>query len=453
MKCMYYKFKYNKLNNVMKLLIAILLFYTFPLSASEYPFSNNQVENQAALNTLKRITFWTWEEEVSALLQDYNNIDHNSINANYVINELNMHRWGQEITDFLDLATLLLSFQSEQYQKSVQLEFDQAKFTINNLRYNINQLVLSIHPNFNLNHHTLTNDYKGLNIKIAVFDLFDPVLLAKQIEHYSNANIQAIQNFGDPVQLNHGNSVIDIILSIAPHATIIPISAESNTYHQAMAYLESRTDVNIINMSRAFSAVDNELDPQFSQQLSNILSRAIVTKSLGNTGTDLNANVTPLRQSFGLEATGNLFSYDLALIKEFLPTITTNTDNLLLAINLDTFAHQIALSATIPGHNTLAISRSLSTPADAVYTWSTGNFESGSSFAAPQLAAISALLWQAYLEYHPQQIPHALNKVTQALKINTRPSGLGSFNTGLGLVDADKALEYILGRHQGESIL
>ena len=436
----------------MKLLIAIILFYTFPLSASEYPSSNNQLEHQAALNTLKRITFWTWEEEVSALLQNYNNIDYSRVNANYVINELNMHRWGQEITNFLDLATLLLSFQSEQYQKSVQLEFDQAKFNINNLRYNINQIVLSIHPNFNfnfnfnLNHHNLTNEYKGLNIKIAVFDLFDPLLLAKQIEHYSNANIQAIQNFGDPVQLNHGNSVIDIILSIAPHATIIPISAESNTYHQAMAYLESRTDVNIINMSRAFSAVDNELDPQFSQQLSNILSRTIVTKSLGNTGTDLDANVTPLRQSLGLEATGNLFSYDLALIKEFLPTITTNTDNLLLAINLDTFAHQIALSATIPGHNTLAISRSLSTPADAVYTWSTGNFESGSSFAAPQLAAISALLWQAYLEHHPQQIPHALNKVTQALKINTRPSDLGSFNTGLGLVDADKALEYILGR-------
>lgn len=433
----------------MKLLIATILFYTFPLSASEYLSSNNQLEHQAALNTLKRITFWTWEEEVSALLQNYNNIDYSRINANYVINELNMHRWGQEITNFLDLATLLLSFQSEQYQKSVQLEFDQAKFTINNLRYNINQLVLSIHPNFNLNHHNLKNEYKGLNIKIAVFDLFDPLLLAKQIEHYSNANIQAIQNFGDPVQLNHGNSVIDIILSIAPHATIIPISAKSNTYHQAMAYLESRTDVNIINMSRAFSAVDNELDPQFSQQLSNILSRTIVTKSLGNTGTDLDANVTPLRQSLGLEATGNLFSYDLALIKEFLPTITTNTDNLLLAINLDTFAHQIALSATIPGHNTLAISRSLSTPADTVYTWSTGNFESGSSFAAPQLAAVSALLWQAYLEHHPQQIPHALNKVTQALKINTRPSDLGSFNTGLGLVDADKALEYILGRQSG----
>ncbi|GLT16530.1 hypothetical protein GCM10007938_03060 [Vibrio zhanjiangensis] len=443
---MLYKFKYNKINNNLKLIIVILLFYIFPLSATEYPFSNDKADAQIALNTVKRITFWTWEEDVTQLLQDYDNIDDSKVNAEYVLKELNMHRWGQKITDFLDMATLLLSFQLEEYQNSVQLEFDQAKSTLNNLRYNINQLVLSIHPNFNLNHHTLANEYKGSNIKIAVFDLFDPLLLAKQIAHYPNANIQPIQNFGDPVQLNHGNSVIDIILSIAPHATIIPISAESNHYHQAMAYLESRSDIHIINMSRAFSAVDNRLDPQFSQQLSHILSRTIVTKSLGNTGTDLDENVTPLRQSLGLDATGNLFSYDLALIKEFLPTINTNTDHLLLAINLDSFAQQIALSATIPGDNALATSRSLSTPADAVYTWSTGNFESGSSFAAPQLAAISALLWQAYLEHHPQQALDVPSKVTQAIKINTRPSELGSLNTGLGLVDADKALEYVLGR-------
>ncbi|WP_341662929.1 S8 family serine peptidase, partial [Vibrio sp.] len=414
---------------------------------AQYPSSSNQAENQAALDTLKRITFWTWEEEVSLLLQDYNNIDYHNINANYVFNELNMHCWGQKITDFLDLATLLLSFQSEEYQKINQVEFDQAKSTINHLRDTINQLVLSVHPSFDLNYDTLTNEYKGSNIKIAVFDLFDPELLAKQAEHYPNANIQAIQNFGDPVQLNHGNSVIDVILAIAPQATIIPISAESNTYHQAMAYLESRTDINIINMSRAFLARDNELDPLFSQQLSNILSRTIVTKSLGNTGTDLESNVTSLRQSLGLGATGNLFSYDLALVKAFLPSINAYNDHLLLAINLDTFSHQIALSATVPGDNPLAVSTSLSTPADAVYTWSTGNFESGSSFAAPQLAAISALLWQAYRERHPQQMPNAASKVTKALKISTRASDLGSSNTGLGLVDADKALAYILGRH------
>lgn len=446
---MLYRLKYKKINRFTKVLLLVLLLNIFPTSASEYSSSNNQAEDQAALETLKRITFWTWEEEVSLLLQNYSNIDYRKINANYVFNELDMHRWGQKITDFLDLATLLLSFQSEEYQKSNQAEFDQAKSTINNLRYRINQLVLSVHPSFDLNYHTLTNVYKGSNIKIAVFDLFDPVLLAKQVEHYPNANIQAIQSFGDPVQLNHGNSVIDVILAIAPHATIIPISAESSTYHQAMAYLENRRDIHIINMSRAFLALDNELDPQFSQQLSHILRRTIVTKSLGNTGTDLESNVTPLRQSLGLGASGNLFSYDLVLIKEFLPSLYTNNDNLLLAINLDTFSDQIALSATIPGDNALAVSTSLSTPADAVYTWSTGNFESGSSFAAPQLAAISALLWQAYQEYHPQQASNVASKVTQALKISTRVSDLGASNTGLGLVDADKALAYILG-HQSK---
>jgi hypothetical protein len=430
---------------IMRLLIAMLFFSILPLSATDH-VPTDPVSDQEALQTLKRITFWTWEEEVSTVLQDYENINLDDINANYVIDELKMHRWGQKITDFLDLATLLLSFQSAEYQQESQLEFDQAKLIINNLRQKINQLVLTVHPRFNLNHHTLSEGYQGLNIKIAVFDLFDPILLEQQIEHYPDASIEATQNFGDPVQLNHGNSVIDVILAIAPKATIIPISAESKTYHQAMAYLENRPDINIINMSRAFATLNNALDPEFSKQLSNVLNQKIVTKSLGNTGTDLDSTVTPLRQSLGLTSTGNLFSYDLALIKEFLPKINSDPriDHLLLAINVNTFADQIALSASIPGNNALAIARSLSTPADAVYTWSTANFESGSSFAAPQLAAISALLWQAYLEHNPLDPQNALNEVTQAIKMNTRPSDLGSFNTGLGLVDADKALQYIL---------
>ena len=445
---MTFKKTYNTKKLTIRLLIVILFISVLPLSATEY-LLNEQVTNQEALQTLKRITFWTWDENISTLLQDYESINLDDINANYVINELNINRWGQEITDFLDLATLLLSFQSTEYQQNVQSEFDQAKLIINNLRQKINQLVLSVHPGFNLNNHILSEEYQGLNIKIAVFDLFDlfdPILLEQQIEHYPNASIESIQNFGDPVQLNHGNAVIDVILAIAPNSTIIPISAESKTYHQAMTYLENRTDINIINMSRAFASLNNALDPQFSQQLSDLLRQKIVTKSLGNTGTDLDSNVTPLRQSLGLPSTGNLFSYDLALIKEFLPTINSdpNIDHLLLAINIDTFADQIALSASIPGNNPLAITRSLSTPTDAVYTWSTANFESGSSFAAPQLAAISALLWQAYLEQNPLQPQNALNKVTAAIKANVRSTHLGSFNTGLGLVDADKALQSIL---------
>ena len=158
---MFYRLKYKKTNRFTKVLLLVLLLNIFPTSASEYSSSNNQAEDQAALETLKRITFWTWEEEVSLLLQNYNNIDYRKINANYVFNELDMHRWGQKITDFLDLATLLLSFQSEEYQKSNQLEFDQAKSTINNLRHRINQLVLSVHPSFDLNYHELANYIKG----------------------------------------------------------------------------------------------------------------------------------------------------------------------------------------------------------------------------------------------------------------------------------------------------
>ena len=85
---MLYRLKYKKINRFTKVLLLVLLLNIFPTSASEYSSSNNQAEDQAALETLKRITFWTWEEEVSLLLQNYNNIDYLKINANYVLMNL-----------------------------------------------------------------------------------------------------------------------------------------------------------------------------------------------------------------------------------------------------------------------------------------------------------------------------------------------------------------------------
>nr|WP_256489796.1 S8 family serine peptidase [Pleionea sp. CnH1-48] len=361
-----------------------------------------------------------------------------------------MHRWGNQITETTGLFQLLFSFNSEDYQNQHREAFDQAYEVVEAFRIDINQEIQKVHPGYDLKHGLLKLKNTGKGITVAVFDLFEADLLEQQRQHYSQATIETVQNFGDPVKLNHGNSVIDVILSIAPEVTIVPVSAESSTYNDAMLYIKERTDVQIMNMSRAFAEKDGALDPEFEALLKDILKTTIVTKSLGNTGTDLDEVVTPYRASLGLPPV-NTFSYDLKLIKQFLLSnqLEKSHQHLLLAANLNPFADQIALTATIPGNNALAVGRTLSVPAEAVYSWTTGNFESGSSFAAPQMAALSALLWQVHNKrywYLPKKQRHAkaLNRISNNLTITARASELGAFNTGKGLPNANVAYLKIL---------
>lgn len=429
------------MTNALKLflLLSPLFFSSNVTLASEFDIF------RSGLQTLKEHTDWTWEEAISGYITDFENARFESTPSKnlprYILSDLKLHQWGQKISETQGLFAILFSFKSEVYQEQNQRIFKRAMKTIDRFRNIVNKKVEEHHPGFDLKSPKLRENYSGKGIKIVVFDVFDQKSLSRQRDHYPLSKIEVEQRFGDPVELNHGNSVIDVILAIAPAATIIPVSAESKSYNLAMKYILERSDVQIVNMSRAFAQQGDILDQVFSKILKQILEEKIVTKSLGNTGTDLDGKTTPLREGLGLESTGNLFSYDLSLIQEFIRSKPEDyaLQNLMMTINLDSFSENIALSATIPGDNIAAAKLTYAIPADSVYSWSTGNFESGSSFAAPQLAAICALLW----DFHESQInsknSNVAETISQALRSSVRASKLGSFNVGNGLIDGDSA--------------
>ncbi|MBU2711197.1 S8/S53 family peptidase [Zooshikella harenae] len=405
-------------------------------------------EIKQAISHIKTIVHWPGEDEVSPLISAYEQADLDQYNeqekARYLLKKLSMHQWGNKITEFINMVELLFSFETDEYQTAKRPAFQKALHTLTQFRISINDLVTQYHPGFDLEFQQLASDFQGSGIVIAVIDVFESALLEQQRAHYPQAHIETLQSFGNPVALNHGNSVIDVILTIAPQAKVVPISAEAKTYNQAMTYLLTRDDVLIVNMSRGFAEKEGELDAQFAALLKRALMSKIVIKSLGNTGTDLDGNITPLRQRLGLSDTGNLFAYDLQLIKTFTTLIEHENyaNNLLFAINLNTFADDIALSATIPGENPIVANQSFGIPAEAVYTWATDNYESGSSFAAPQLTAITALLLQAYQQSTGQSAQN-VGRIVDTLKQSARISVLDSTQTGIGLVNGDKALSFL----------
>ncbi|MGI0115439.1 S8/S53 family peptidase [Zooshikella sp. RANM57] len=439
----------KKLKRIFKLNSVVIGLLVFCMSLAVRADIHQVDEIKQAISQVKTIVHWPGDDEVSPLVSAYEQADFDQYNeqekAEYLLKKLSMHQWGNKITEFINMVELLFSFESNEYQTANRPVFQEALHTLTQFRKSINDLVTQYHPGLDLEFQQLAKHYQGNGIVIAVIDVFEPTLLERQRAHYPLAHIETLQSFGNPVALNHGNSVIDIILTIAPQAQVVPISAEAKTYNQAMAYLLTRDDVLIVNMSRGFAEKEGELDTEFAGLLKKALMSKIVIKSLGNTGTDLDGNITPLRQRLGLSDTGNLFAYDLPLIKTFTALIEHENyaNNLLFAINLNTFADDIALSATIPGQNPMVANQSFGIPAEAVYTWATDNYESGSSFAAPQLTAITALLLQAY-QQSTGQSSQSVGHIVDILKQSARISVLDSTQTGIGLVNGDKALSFLV---------
>ncbi|WP_444922031.1 hypothetical protein ACJJID_06800 [Microbulbifer sp. CnH-101-G] len=428
--------------------VVLLIVFSVKVLASD----PNVDQARSSLQVIKALTPWPWEEPVTPILDDYLAAEFDQYQGRakslYMVDELKMHKWGQSITEFTVLAELLYTFQSEDYQEENRLAFESALAHLDLFRQELNGLLYPYVPGYNLKQHNLVRHFDGEGIVIGVFDLFDPVRLQEQREQ--NPNIEAEVQFGDPITFLHGNTVIDIILDIAPKATIVPISTESKTYNEAMAYMRSRDDISVINMSRAFHITNDQLDPEFSGHLSHILQSKIFTKSIGNTGTDLNGENTDVRKRLGLPPLGSFFTYDLELIKAFLLQNQgmPGNQNLMFAINLQPFSDEVSLTATVPGYNELAINRSFAISGDAVYSASSQNFESGSSFAAPQLAAVSALLLDA-ADHYGYSRGEAVPMVVQALQGTARHSHLGANNTGLGFVDAHKALVELIRSSRG----
>ena len=371
-----------------------------------------------------------------------------------LLEDLMAQKWGGEITDFIATADLLFQDNDPKYKQENEASFRAVKDTLDKLRQSINGLVVKYNPGFALlDAAELRGNYRGKGLVVAVFDVFDDEQLSKQRNFYKGAQIEQLVRFGNSVALSHGNIVVDVLLTIAPELTVVPVSATSAKYNDGMRFIVGRGDVTVVNMSRAFlgTAKDSAVDPEFAFLMDQMSQEKIVIKALGNTGADLLGTLNSRRQAAGLGPVGDLTTYDSNLITSYLQLITNKSmsaPHLIFAENMTVFAEQISLTATVPGGDEAAQSRTVGAPADGVFSWSTDNFESGSSFAAPQLSAISALLFEACVKLRPATRQQCLDSVASALKSSaqrpgiTRP-GLSPFEVGLGLVRGDKALSLL----------
>ena len=368
--------------------------------------------------------------------------------AHVVLDRLELQKIGGAITDFLGLADILWQDRESSFRSAHAADYDEYVRSLRVARQTVNRFVQALHPGLaTLRTDKLRQAANGSGIVIGVFDLFDDDLLAKQRHDYSSALIEPVSRLGNPPRLDHGNAVIDAILALAPAVTIVPVSADAAHYTDGFAALSSRDDIAIINLSRGF-AVDSDggLNTAFSQQLQSIVKSKIITKAIGNTGTDLSNNLTEVRRAAHLGPVGSLASYDLALIHQVLATLPvtespgSSTDLLLLAVNLGAFGDRLALSATIPGDHDRAQDRSFGLPADGIYAASTAEFVSGSSFAAPMLAGLSALLLDAAHQGHPNEDSQCQRHVvTAALKATADRSEFKRNEVGRGGPRGDAA--------------
>ncbi len=356
-------------------------------------------------------------------------------------------RWSAQLNEYLDLLDILYSDLPAKEKKLQQKTFDRDKLSVRDLRVEINRYLLGIHPQFRfLEIDSLQKLYQGQGIQVAVFDVFDEELLIAQRQLYPKARIMPTQFHGNPVSLNHGNTVIDVLLTLMPALDIIPIAADSISYTEALRSINAQPQIDIVNMSRAFAQAKGKptLEPHFAEQLKILVQNKILCKASGNTGTDFDGNLSPIRKAKNLGPVNNLFSYDINLIKEFFTQSDDQSNLTLLAINLDSFAEETALSATVPGAQTDIQQHSLAIPADAVWSPATQSFESGSSFAAPQLAALSALLLQS-LKQHQPTLDSLQQKqaVVKALLQTAQLSAHGSLEWGQGIPSAERAINQL----------
>lgn len=426
--------------------LIIVIFSCFSISyAAETTAKNNTNEYINAVIDICTINQLPIDNEFISMIYQFESLkpdDEKSKIQALLFNQIRIQAWGNWVSEYLATMELIYSFKDADEKQRYQIRFGKAIKLLDEWRNAVNQLVEKYHPGYQLKASKLRHDFKGQGVTIAVFDLFEPSLLAKQRKLFPSADIQELIRFGDPVSQAHGNSVIDIILTLAPYASILPITADHLHENNALRYIADHQEIHIINMSRAFAEKDKKIDPEFSSLLSDISKQKIVVKSLGNTGTDLYGQLTPIREEKNLPVPGNPFAYDLTLIRQF---ITQHPSSLILfAINSNLINSNIALTATIPGDFIPVVQKSFAVAGDGVWSQSSENFESGSSFSAPQLSALCAMLWQAI-----NQKTNTKNKaelIIKALSETAEPfEKLKPQITGLGTVHADRALRRMTG--------
>ncbi|HYX38559.1 MAG TPA: S8/S53 family peptidase, partial [Oligoflexus sp.] len=311
----------------------------------------------------------------------------------FLFEEQGLAQWSSRLSEYLSLSEILFESLSPQDQNARRSEYTRCRRILQTFQKDITRYTLAVHPGFSvLGVAPLQAHWNGAGVKIVVFDVFEKAALVEQKQRYPQALIGNPIVFGRPVELSHGNTVIDIILQLAPAAEIIPVAADAKSYAAAMQYLATQTDVDIINMSRAFpeDPVTDTVEAPFMEALRRWTQDGLLVKALGNTGTDLHGQLTRRRVEKGLGPVNTLTSYDLKLIRDLYQEEVVGLE--LFALNLGLFADDIALTATIPGAVVPVQQRTLAVPAEGIYSPTTDTFESGSSFAAPQISAWLALL-------------------------------------------------------------
>lgn len=409
-------------------------------------FDVSQKDVSAAIAGLANLNNFPADESLLAIVDGFyqlpqgNSLDQKS--RENLLQKENIALWTGTVDEFTGLAAVLFEDSPQKVLK--QKEFDRYQLTLSKFKTAINNYVLAIHPGFQfLDMSKLAAAHQGQGVTIAVFDVFEASLLLEQQKRFPKARIDAPVSFGKPLSLSHGNVVIDIILRIAPAAHIVPVWADAKDYTKVMLYLQNRPDIDIVNMSRAFAESSDHkgIEPEFKKALKTFVKDRILTKALGNSGTDLSGHVTAKRLEEGLGPVNNLSSYDIKLVADTYSGGDGETPDLLLfAINLSLFADDIALSASIPGDLPAIQSRSLAVPAEGVWSPSTETFESGSSFAAPQIAALTALLLgEESLSPNGGTRIEQRQRVVQKLKASASLQNHTNNEWGLGLASGDKA--------------
>jgi len=433
-----------------------------PTAISRQPLSDYDIETwQAALRNLQKLIGMYPDDaipgndsDLGAMLarlkdQRLSTLSGDAL-AQVVFNDLKLQKTGASIADFLGLAEIIWSELDPSLHASHSLDYEHNVQSLQSARMTVDQFVLKLHPGLSpLRISKLRQVASGRGIVIGVFDVFDDNLLSKQRRIFKSATIEPLQRLGDPPSLDHGNAVIDTILMVAPSVRIVPISADALHYTAGFSALSSRGEISIINMSRGFAAAANDsLDSAFTLQLQKALQRKVITKAIGNTGTDLKNNVTAKRRAANLGPARSLAAYDLALIRKALTALNADAahpssqNQLLLAVSLSPFADQIALSATVPGDYASGQKHSFGLPADGVYSRSSSGFVSGSSFAAPLLAGLVALLLDAAHQAHPDEDPICQQHAAiDALQTTADPMGMPPSEVGHGVPHGDAAFE------------
>lgn len=362
----------------------------------------------------------------------------------YIFVDLKLLRMQSQVNDWLGIIEIVLNPVPDSINHKMAGYIRQMTTTLS-------RSLLKAHPGLELiRSNNLRQSFTGQSIDIAVVDTFDDSEMELLRQRYPDATIKEIKNFGNPVRLNHGVIVIEKILEIAPGATIYPVSYESGFAEDAADYLTEQNHIFLINYSRGFPDFTTG-GSELRQKFRTLSENKIIVKAIGNHGLTLDGSLTQERSSRNLDPVGSFDQDDIHQISFFLKTFDVQDlfPGIILALNAKIFDTSLSLTTGAPGHQALAQSVSLAVPADGLWSEVSRQFESGTSFAAPQITGVLALLSQSLMKQGSSEhhLPDIFKLSAQALlQTASRESGTAD-QTGRGWINGDMAFRHLSNNH------